>query len=126
MVSEAESHADEDAKFEELVQARNGAEGLAHATRKTLTEAEDKVDEQEKSDIEAAIAEVEEACKGNDKEAIEASVEKLTTLSSSLAQKLYADQQAGTGAHGADGSESAEVDDVVDAEFEDVSDDDKK
>jgi molecular chaperone DnaK len=120
MVSEAESHADEDAKFEELVQTRNAAEGLAHATRKTLAEAEDKVDEQEKADIEAAIAEVEEACKGNDKEAIDASVEKLTTVSSSLAEKLYADQQAGTGAPGPEDG-AAEVDDVVDAEFEDVS-----
>lgn len=120
MVSEAESHADEDAKFEELVQARNGAEGLAHATRKTLVEAEDKVEEQEKADIEAAIDEVEEACKGNDKEAIDAAVEKLTTVSSSLAQKLYADQQAGTGAPGPEDG-PAEADDVVDAEFEDVS-----
>ena len=121
MVSEAESHADEDAKFEELVQARNGAEGLAHATRKTLVEAEDKVEEQEKADIEAAIDEVEEACKGNDKEAIDAAVEKLTTVSSSLAQKLYADQQAGTGAPGPEDGPVDADDDVVDAEFEDVS-----
>ena len=122
MVSEAESHADEDAKFEELVQARNAAEGLAHATRKTLTEAEDKVEEQEKADIEAAIEEVEEACKGNDKEAIDAAVEKLTTVSSSLAQKLYADQEAGTGAPGPE--DAAPADDVVDAEFEEVNDSD--
>jgi molecular chaperone DnaK len=125
MVSEAESHADEDAKFEELVTARNGAEGLAHATRKTLVEAEDKVDEQEKADIEAAIAEVEEACKGNDKDAIDGAVEKLTTVSSSLAQKLYADQQAGTGAPGPE-DVAGEADDVVDAEFEEVSEDDNK
>lgn len=128
MVSEAESHADEDAKFEELVQARNAAEGLAHATRKTLAEAEDKVEEQEKADIEAAIAEVDEACKGNDKETIDAAVEKLTSVSSSLAQKLYADQQAGTGAPGpdADAADSSAADDVVDAEFEEVSEDNDK
>lgn len=120
MVSEAEAHAEEDKKFEELIQARNGAEGLAHATRKTLTEAEDKVEESEKADIEAAIAEVEEACKGEDKAAIDSAVEKLTTVSSSLAQKLYADQQAGTGA-GEPEAESAE--DVVDAEFEEVKED---
>lgn len=120
MVSEAESHADEDAKFEELVQARNAAEGLAHATRKTLVEAEDKVDEQEKADVEAAIDEVEEACKSDDKEAIDAAAENLTTLSGNLAQKLYADQEAGTGAPG---PEEAPAEDVVDAEFEEVSDD---
>jgi|TARA_B110000483_G_scaffold192258_1_gene228563 molecular chaperone DnaK len=120
MVSEAESHADEDAKFEELVQARNGAEGLAHATRKTLTEAADKVDEQEKADIEAAIDEVEEACKSDDKEVIDAAAENLTTLSGNLAQKLYADQEAGTGAPG---PEEAPAEDVVDAEFEEVNDD---
>jgi molecular chaperone DnaK len=120
MVSEAESHADEDAKFEELVQARNGAEGLAHATRKTLAEAEDKVDDQEKADIEEAIEEVEVACKSDDKDAIDAAAEKLTTLSGNLAQKLYADQEAGTGAPG---PEEAPAEDVVDAEFEEVNDD---
>ena len=132
MVSEAEAHAEEDKKFEALIQARNGAEGLAHATRKTLKEAEDKVEESEKAEIEAAIAEVEEACKGEDKDAIDSAVEKLTTVSSSLAQKLYADQQAGTGA-GAEQAEQAEAgeageageaaDDVVDAEFEEVKED---
>ena len=123
MVSEAEAHAEEDKKFEALIQARNGAEGLAHATRKTLKEAEDKVEESEKAEIEAAIAGVEEACKGEDKDAIDSAVEKLTTVSSSLAQKLYADQQAGTGA-GAEQAEAGEAaDDVVDAEFEEVKED---
>ncbi len=124
MVREAESHAEEDARFEELVQARNGAEGLAHATRKTLEEAADKADDSEKAEIEAAIEEVETACKGNDKEAIDSAAEKLTTLSSNLAQKLYADQQAGTGASGPE--EAAAEDDAVDAEFEEVKDDESK
>lgn len=123
MVSEAEAHAEEDKKFEELIQARNGAEGLAHATRKTLKEAEDKVEEGEKAEIEAAIAEVEEACKGEDKEAIDSAVEKLTTVSSSLAQKLYADQQAGTGAGDPEAEPAEAADDVVDAEFEEVKED---
>jgi len=123
MVSEAEAHAEEDKKFEELIQARNGAEGLAHATRKTLKEAEDKVEEGEKAEIEAAIAEVEEACKGEDKEAIDSAVEKLTTVSSSLAQKLYADQQAGTGAGEAEAETAEAAEDVVDAEFEEVKED---
>jgi len=123
MVSEAEAHAEEDKKFEELIQARNGAEGLAHATRKTLKEAEDKVEEGEKAEIEAAIAEVEEVCKGEDKEAIDSAVEKLTTVSSSLAQKLYADQQAGTGAGEAEAETAEAAEDVVDAEFEEVKED---
>ena len=124
MVREAESHAEEDARFEELVQVRNGAEGLAHATRKTLAEAADKVDESEKAEIESAIDEVETACKSDDKEAIEAAAEKLTTLSSNLAQKLYADQSAATGASAPD--EEASGDDAVDAEFEEVKDEDSK
>ena len=106
------------------MQARNGAEGLAHATRKTLEEAADKADDSEKAEIEAAIEEVETACKGNDKEAIDSAAEKLTTLSSNLAQKLYADQQAGTGASGPE--EAAAEDDAVDAEFEEVKDDESK
>lgn len=123
MVSEAEAHAEEDKKFEELIQARNGAEGLAHATRKTLKEAEDKVEEAEKAEIEAAIDEVEEACKGEDKDTIDAAVEKLTTVSSSLAQKLYADQQAGTGAAEETEAAGEAAEDVVDAEFEEVKED---
>ena len=124
MVSQAEAHAEEDKKFEDLVQARNAAEGLVHATRKTLSEAADKIEESEKTEAEAAITEVEEACKGDSKEAIDVAVEKLTTLSTNIAQKLYADtQQAGTGADaGESGAEAAE-EDVVDAEFEEVKDD---
>ena len=126
MVSEAEAHAEEDKKFEEIIQARNGAEGLAHATRKTLKEAADKVEESEKNEIEAAIEEVETACKGEDVEAINQAVEKLTTVSSSLAQKLYSEQQAGTGAGTEEASGKEDVEDVVDAEFEEVKEDDKK
>ena len=124
MVSQAEAHAEEDKKFEDLVQARNAAEGLVHATRKTLSEAADKIEESEKTEAEAAIEEVEEACKGDSKEAIDAAVEKLTTLSTNIAQKLYADtQQAGTGADAGEGGAEAAEEDVVDAEFEEVKDD---
>ena len=124
MVQQAEVHAEEDKKFEELVQARNGAEGLAHATRKTVSEAGDKITEEEKAEAEAAITEVEEACKGDDKAVIDAAAEKLTTISSNIAQKLYSEQQAGTGATGeeAPSADSAAEDDVVDAEFEEVKD----
>ncbi len=127
MVQEAEAHADEDKKFEELVTARNMAEGLAHATRKTLEEAGDKASEEEKSAIEAALAEVDEAVKGDDKDAIDAAAQKLGEASNSLAQKMYAEQaaQAEGGEQAADG-DSSSADDVVDAEFEEVKDDDKK
>lgn len=129
MVQDAEANAADDLKFEELVQARNAADGLAHAAKKTLDEAGDKASEEEKSAIEAAIADVEEAVKGDDKEAIDAAAQKLSEASSGLAQKLYEEQaaqaQAEGGAEGA-AEESAGPDDVVDAEFEEVKDEDKK
>ena len=123
MVADAEANAEADAKFEEMVQVRNTADGLVHATKKTLEEAGDKATAEEKAAIEAAIAEVEEALKGSDKEAIEKATEKLTEASSGLAQRLYAEQaqQAEAGAAGADAG--AADDSVVDAEFEEVKDD---
>lgn len=123
MVKDAEAHAEEDKKFEELAQVRNTADGLVHATRKTLTEAGDKATEDEKAAIEKAIEEVEEALKGDDVDAINAKVEALTQASSSLAQKMYAEQGAegGDAQAGAEGAE-ASSDDAVDAEFEEVKD----
>jgi molecular chaperone DnaK len=133
MVNDAEANSEADKKFEELVGARNQAETLAHATRKTLEEAGDKATEEEKSAIEAALAEVDEAVKTDDKDAIEAATNKLTEASTGLAQKLYAEQaqEAGAGGAGAadmggagdDGAAAGE--DVVDAEYEEVKDDDK-
>ncbi|MAX85513.1 MULTISPECIES: molecular chaperone DnaK [Thalassolituus] len=124
MVSDAEANAEADKKFEEMVQVRNTADGLIHATRKTLEEAGDKATDDEKSAIEAAIADLEEALKGDDKDNIEAKTNALTEASSSLAQKLYAEQaaqaEAAGGAEQADSS--AQDDDVVDAEFEEVKD----
>ncbi len=127
MVADAEANAEADAKFEELVTARNTCEGLMHATRKTLEEAGDKASDEEKAAIEAAVAEAEEALKGDDKDAIEAATQKLTEASSSLAQKLYAEQAAEAQAAGAGPEAEAQpADDVVDAEFEEVRDEDKK
>ncbi len=129
MVKDAEANAEEDAKFEELVTARNQADGLIHATRKTLEEASD-VSEDEKSNIESAISELEEAVKGDDKEGIEAKTAALTEVSSELAQRMYAQQAAqAQGEEGADAtaaggdSESGADPDAVDAEFEEVKDD---
>ena len=117
MVKDAEANAEEDKKFEELVQARNTADGLAHAAKKTLEEAGDKASDDEKSAIEAAIAKVEEAVQGDDKEAIDSAAKDLSEASSGLAQKLYAEQQA-QGAEAA--GEQPEDDDAIDAEFKEV------
>jgi molecular chaperone DnaK len=131
MVREAEAHAEEDKKFEQLVQARNTADGLVHATRKTLAEAGDKASADERSKIEAAIKDAEDAIRGDNKEKIEEATKVLTEASSSLAQRMYAEQaaqqQPGAGNAGgnAGGNDNAGNDrgDVVDAEFEEVKDD---
>ncbi len=124
MVKDAEANAEADRKFTETVAARNTLEGLIHATEKTLKEAGDKATAEEKSAIEAAIKEAHAVVKGEDIAKIEAATTSLTEASSSLAQKLYAEQQAaGTqGAGGADaGSSNKAADDgAVDAEFEEV------
>ncbi|MCB1668856.1 MAG: molecular chaperone DnaK [Pseudomonadales bacterium] len=125
MVKDAEANAAEDKKFEELVQARNAADGLAHAARKTLEEAGDKASDEEKSAIEAAIAEVEAAVKGDDKEAMDAAAQKLSEASAGLAQKMY-EEQAAQAQPEAGAAESSSPDDAVDAEFEEVKEDDKK
>ena len=130
MVKDAEAHSADDKKFEELITARNTADGLIHGTRKTLEEAGDKVSDDEKQKIEAAITALEEAIKGDDQDAIEARTKDLTEASSSMAQKMYAEQQANAAQSGADaeaGSEEAGQadDEAVDAEFEEVKEEDK-
>src|SRR6056297_4332198 len=127
MVSDAEANAEEDRKFEELVQVRNQGDAMVHAVRKTLKDAGDKVSDSEKESIEASIKELEEALEGSNKEDIEAKTQKLTEVSSELAQKMYADQadqaqQAG----GQEEAQGQKSDDAVDAEFEEVKDDDKR
>ena len=123
MVRDAESHADEDLKFEELVGARNMADGMIHATRKTLEEAGDKVEESEKTAIEGAISALEEALKSDDKDDIEAKTQKLTEASSSLAQRMYAEAQEGAEQEADAGpADSGGDPDAVDAEFEEVKD----
>ena len=125
MVRDAEANADEDKKFEEMVQLRNQADGMIHATRKTLTEAGDKAEASEKEAIETAISELEEALKGDDKDAIQAKLDALTEASGNLAQKLYAEQGA-QGEQAAEGQAGKKQDDdVVDAEYEEVNDDKK-
>ncbi|CAM3886310.1 molecular chaperone DnaK [Castellaniella denitrificans] len=122
MVKDAEANAEEDHRIAELAQARNQADGLVHATRKSLTEYGDKLEAAEKEAIESAIKDLEEAIKGDDKAAIDAKVEALSTASQKLGEKMYADmqaKQAAEGAAAADGAKPAE-DDVVDADFKEV------
>lgn len=124
MVRDAEAHADEDRKFEELATARNQGDQLVHATRKMIVEAGDKATEEDKTAIEAALTELEEAVKGDDKEAIDAKVAALSTVSAPLAEKMYA-EQAQQGEQPAEEAGDSN-DDVVDAEFEEVKDTDTK
>ncbi len=132
MVNDAEANADADRQFEELVTVRNQGDAIVHATKKTLEEAGDKATEEEKTAIEAAITDLEEALKGDDKADIEAKTQALTEASSGLAQKMYAEQAAaGAGPEAAAQGGAAEEpaaaadDNVVDAEFEEVKDDKK-
>ena len=132
MVKDAEAHAAEDAKFHELVDARNKADNLIHATNKSLKELGEKVEEAEKTAIEAAIAAVQEAMTGDDKDVIEEKSNALAEVSGKLAERVYkesaeagaADAGAGGPDAAADGgaSDKAQGDDVVDAEFEEVND----
>jgi molecular chaperone DnaK len=124
MVQDAEANAAEDQKFEEMVQARNTADGMVHSSKKMIEEAGDKATDEEKAAVTTAIEGVEEALKGDDKEAIEAATATLTEASGAIAQKMYAEDAAAQGGEEAAGA--ADADDVVDAEFEEVKDDDKK
>ncbi len=123
MVRDAEAHAEDDRRFEELVTLRNQADGLVHASRKTLTDAGDKVDEEQKNRLEAAIGELEGVMKSDDTAEIEAKMKTLSEVSAEIAQKLYAEAEP---AGGEEQSAETASDDTVDAEFEEVKDDEGK
>ncbi len=127
MVKDAEANAEEDKRVAELAHARNQADALVHSTRKSLEEYGDKLEEAEKKGIEEAIKELEEALKDGDKETLEAKSEALTNAAQKLGEKMYADMQAqAEAAQGAEGGEQKPEDEnVVDAEFKEVKDDDK-
>ncbi len=122
MVKEAESHAEDDKKFRELVDVRNQADGLIHATEKSLKELGDKVTAEERGNIENAIADLKKAIESDSKEAIEKKLEALGEASASMAQKLYEQQAAGGESATTEGDNAEEV---VDAEFEEVKEEDK-
>lgn len=125
MVRDAEANAEADRKFEELVQVRNQADQLIHGTRKQIEEAGDKLPAEDKANIEKATSELEVAIKGEDKADIEAKIQALVTASARLLEIAQQQAQAGSANAGA-GAEAKKDDDVVDAEFEEVNDKDKK
>ena len=124
MVADAESHAEEDRKFRELVDVRNQADALIHAAEKTLSDLGEKASSEERQAVENAIADLKTAMEGDSKEAIETKTAALTEASGGLAQKLYAEQEASAGAGEEGAAEGKADDDVVDAEFEEVDKDD--
>ncbi|BAO44432.1 molecular chaperone DnaK [Thiolapillus brandeum] len=130
MVKDAEAHAEEDKQFHEMVEARNQADAMIHATRKSLEEMGDKVDGAERANLENLMKELEEALKGDSKTAIEAKTKALAEASGKLAEKMYQQDSGNAGAAGAGAAGGADAgaasqaadDDVVDAEFEEVDD----
>ena len=126
MVKDAEANAEADKQFEEMISARNTADSMIHATKKSMADAGEKLTDEEKAPVESAISELEEALKADDKDQIIAKTSALTEASAKIAEKLYATADAGTTDTGTDAGSSEPEDDVVDAEFEEVKDDEKK
>jgi len=133
MIKDAEAHAGEDKKMRELVDARNTADSMIHATEKSIKDLGDKVDADEKARAETAIAELKEAVKGDDKDLIEAKTTALTEAASKIAEKAYAQsagpaggESASAGSAEAETSRADSAEEVVDAEFEEVKDSDKR
>ena len=124
MVQDAEAHKEEDRKFHELVNARNAADALVHSARSSLSELGDDLGDDEKQAIEAAAKAVEDAMQGDDKEAIEAKTNELQQAVQVLAQKAAEKAQAEGANAEPEAAEAAAGDDVVDAEFEEVKDQD--
>ena len=126
MIKDAEVNAEEDKRVRELAEARNQGDSLVHATRKSLEEHGDKLDQPTKDGIDAAIKELEESLKGDDKAAIDAKMQALATAAQKLGEAVYASQQQAAGAAGAAGAADAGAapkdDNVVDADFKEVKD----
>ena len=116
MIKDAETHAEEDKKFQELITARNMADSLVHSTKQTLEELKEEISDEEKSTIESAVNELEESIKGDDKDDIDAKVQNLSEKAQVLAQKA----QEKASAEGSETSDGKADEDVVDADFEEV------
>jgi molecular chaperone DnaK len=132
MVSDAEAHAEEDKKFRELVGARNKADATVHAVEKALADAGDKISDEEKKTANDAIAAVKAAMSSDDREDIERKTQALEQASTALMQKMYESAAGGQGGPGGssgsagDGDKGGKQDDVLDAEFEEVKESDRK
>ena len=130
MVKDAESNAEADKKARELVDARNQLDSLIHATKKSITELGDKIDGKEKADIESQITNAESALKEDNLEKINEQIKNLSNLSQKFAEKLQSQSQPNSqqaeGSNDNDSSQSKKDDDIVDAEFEEVKDEDEK
>jgi molecular chaperone DnaK len=132
MVGDAEAHAEEDKKFRELVGARNKADATIHTVEKALKEVGDKISDEEKKTASDAVAAVKTAMSGDDREDIEAKTQTLEQASTALLQKMYQQSAGGAGAGGgsdagaAGGHTETAKDDVLDAEFEEVKESDRK
>ena len=125
MVKDAKSHAAEDKKRRELVDAKNHGEALIHTTQKSLEEYGAKVAQSDKSAVEAAISALKSALEGEDAEAIKARTNDLTQASMKLGEALYKAQSGGPGADAANAANAETKDDVIDADFKEVGPDDK-
>ena len=124
MVKDAEANAEDDKKFEELVKNKNNADMLVHATRKTVEESGDKLTEDEKSEIEKSVVSLEEAISKEDSDAIESATKSLNDVLTPLTQKLYA-QDASSAEAGSSEKDDSKDDNTVDAEFEEVKEEEK-
>ena len=126
MVKDAEANAEDDKKFEELVKTKNNADMLVHATRKTIQESEDKLDEDEKKQVEDAVVSLEEAIASEDISSIESATKNLNDVLTPLTQKLYKQENPETeGDASVDDESTADNENTVDAEFEEVKEEDK-
>ena len=127
MIKDAEANREQDQKFQEMVETKNQAESMIHACQKSMQELGDELEASEKESIEQAIEALQEALKGDDKEAIEAKTKTLTEASGKMAERVYAKKGGDAATEGTDANASADAkDDVVDAEFEEVKEDDHK
>ncbi len=126
MVKDAEANAEDDKKFEELVKTKNNADMLVHATRKTISESGDKLTDEEKDQVETAVKSLEEAIKSENVESIETSTKELNDVLTPLTQKLYTPEEGATASDSEGDASSDEAgDNTVDAEFEEVKEEDK-
>ena len=125
MISDAESNAEEDKKFRELVDIKNQGDQLVHATEKSLEELGEKVTPEERSNVEVSIGELKEALKSDDKDTIETKLKTLTEASVGIAQKAFEEAQANANAESNGNDDQQTEEKVVDAEYEEVIDNDK-